>query len=170
MPRPGSNILIVDAENAPALLNQRARAWDIDSRRLFLMFAPSILSLPKGYPARSIDLAEPAQQLHLVKMVAKIRPALCYSPCDETWLQPPSQPTQVSLCAQWLLNFLARAGTPVKPSDLVRVAAEGNYSRNTLYRTRRALADSIVELGTGPRDPNKRWPLATEPSPPPPTP
>ena len=71
----------------------------------------------------------------------------------------------VSLCARWLLAFLARAGTPVKPADLVRAAAEANFSRNTLYRARHALADSIVELGTGPRDPNKRWTLAEGPSP-----
>ena len=96
-------------------------------------------------------------------------PALCYSPFDETWLQPPSPSTQVSLCARWLLDFLARAGTPVKPSDLVRVAAEADFSRRTLYRARHALADSIVELATGPHDPNKRWALAKDlpPSPPP---
>jgi hypothetical protein len=39
-PCPGSRVLIVDAEGAPALLNQRAQAWQIDSRRLFLMLAP----------------------------------------------------------------------------------------------------------------------------------
>jgi hypothetical protein len=298
VPRPGRNILIVDSEDAPALLNQRAQAWDIDRRRLFLMLAPR--------PSRSIDLADPVQQLHLVKMVQKIRPALvvidslagatatgetslhgarallsflssiarqanlavlvihhlrkrarsgrpsnlhqvvaddlrgsshisaaarsvlalspvgrpptfpipppaaaasahspspppaerrrlevvktnlcrrppplgllfqgenvpvpalCYSPFDETWLEHPSQPTQVSLCARWLLGFLAQAGAPVKPSDLVRAAAEQNFSRNTLYRARHALADSIVELGSSLRDPGKRWTLAEEPSP-----
>ena len=299
VPCPGSNILIVDAENAPALLNQRTQAWDIDSRRLFLMLAP--------YPSRSIDLAEPVQQLHLAKMVGKIRPALlvidslagatasgetslhgarallsylssiareanlallvihhlrkrarsgrpsnlhqvvaddlrgsshisaaarsvlalspvgrpstflipptpgpaaaasahsptpppaerrrlevvktnlcrrppplgllfqgenvpvptlCYSAFDETWLEHPSQPTQVNLCARWLLGFLAQAGAPVKPSDLVRAAAEQNFSRNTLYRARHALADSIVELGNSLRDPNKRWTLPSPP-------
>ena len=317
-PSPGGNVLIVDAENTPALLNQRAQAWDIDRRRLFLMLAP--------YPSRSIDLAEPAQQLHLIKMVDKTRPALVvidslagaaasgetslhgarallsylssiareanlallvihhlrkrarsrrsnlhqviaddlrgsshisaaarsvlalspcpepvegpgrpapfpippapvlpkgskgltaaaastpspspppaerrrleviktnlcrrptplgllfqgenvpvpalsYSPFDETWLEPPSQPTQTDLCARWLLDFLAQAGTPVRPADLLRAAAEQGFSQPTLYRARRALADSIVELGSSLHDPNKRWALTEEPSPSPP--
>lgn len=310
VPCPGSNILIVDAEGAPALLNQRAQTWDIDSR-LFLILPPALPKGSKGLASRSIDLAEPAQQLHLAKMVGEIRPALlvidslagatasgetslhssrallgflssiarkanlallvihhlrkrarsgrpsnlhqlvaddlrgsshisaaarsvlalspvglpspfpiphppgpaaasahsptpppadrrrlvviktnlcrrppllglllqgenvpvptlCYSPFDESWLEPPSQPTQVSLCARWLLAFLAQAGTPTKPSDLIRAAAEQNFSQRTLYRARHALADSIVELGSGLHDPNKRWTLAEElpPSPP----
>lgn len=68
VPCPGSNVLIVDAEGAPALLNQRAQAWDIDCRRLFLMLAPGHGDL--------VDLAQPEQQLLLLQMIRDIRPAL----------------------------------------------------------------------------------------------
>ena len=68
VPCPGSNVLIVDAEGAPELLNQRARAWDIDRRRLFLMLAPS--------DTRLINLADPDHQIQLLKMCARLRPAL----------------------------------------------------------------------------------------------
>ena len=68
VPCPGSNVLIVDAEGAPALLNQRAQAWEIDRRRLFLMLAPD--------PGGLIDLAQPDQQLLLIRMIRDIRPAL----------------------------------------------------------------------------------------------
>ena len=44
VPNPGSNVLIVDAEGAPALLNQRAEAWRMDRRRLFLRLAPKARS------------------------------------------------------------------------------------------------------------------------------
>jgi len=67
-PCPGSRVLIVDAEGTPALLNQRAQAWDIDRRRLFLMLAPD--------PGGLIDLAHPDQQRLLVDMVRDLRPAL----------------------------------------------------------------------------------------------
>ena len=68
VPCPGSNVLIVDAEGAPTLLNQRARAWEIDSRHLFLMLAPNASGL--------IDLDDPGQQLRLIEMCGMIRPAL----------------------------------------------------------------------------------------------
>ena len=68
VPCPGSRVLIVDAEGAPALLNQRARAWDIDRRRLFLMLAPD--------PGGLLDLAHPNQQRLLLNMVRDLRPAL----------------------------------------------------------------------------------------------
>ena len=341
VPCPGGNVLIVDAENTPALINQRASAWEVDSHRLFLMRAPAILSLSKGgilSLSKGIDLADPEQQLHLIRMVGRIKPALLvvdslavatssvetslpavssllsflatiaqraniailivhhlrkrsssggrsrlrrvladdlrgsshitaaacsvlslspcpepvagpgrpsplplpptrlpkgypeprpepcpepvegpvagpvagpaqgptaqrrlleviktnlcspppplglllqgeslsvptlsYSPFDETWLHPPSPPTKVELCARWLLTYLARAGAPVKPAEIKRAAAQANYSRNTLYRARLTLADSILELGAGPRDPHKRWILAEEPPSSPPT-
>jgi hypothetical protein len=68
VPCPGSNVLIVDAEGAPALLNQRAQAWDIDRRHLYLMLAPDAGGL--------IDLAHPEQQLLLCRMCRHIEPAL----------------------------------------------------------------------------------------------
>ena len=65
VPCTGSIVLIVDAEGAPALLNQRAQAWEIDRRRLFLLLAPD--------PGGLTDLAQPHL---LVCMVRDIRPAL----------------------------------------------------------------------------------------------
>jgi hypothetical protein len=68
IPCPGASVLIVDAEGAPALLNQRAAAWEIDRRRLFLMLPPDPQSL--------IDLADPGQQDRLRDMCRLLEPAL----------------------------------------------------------------------------------------------
>jgi hypothetical protein len=68
IPCPGANVLIVDAEGAPALLNQRAGAWEIDRRRLFLMLPP--------HPQSLLDLADPEQQDHLREMCRLLEPAL----------------------------------------------------------------------------------------------
>jgi hypothetical protein len=68
VPCPGSNVLIVDAEGAPNLLNQRARAWDIDRHRLFLMLATG--------PSGLIDLDNEKEQLRLIQMCGQIKPAL----------------------------------------------------------------------------------------------
>jgi hypothetical protein len=306
VPCPGSNVLIVDAEGAPDLLNQRAKAWGIDRRRLFLMLSPDVTGL--------VNLADTTQQLRLVKMCGQLRPALViidslaaatarsetslegariilgsltliarklrlallvihhlrkratsrwsaaapqiapgdlrgsshlsaaarsvialslpaplptasplpapgpasphptspaptstaslplfgemrrleviktnlcrrppplglllegdgfsvptlrYTPYVET-LAPPSQ---LDLCARWLLEFLAAAGAPVRPADVVRAAREVGFSRRTLYRARQILAGAIVDLGNSPHDPHKRWTLPTVPSPGPP--
>jgi len=63
----GSNVLIVDAEGAPALLDQRARAWDIDRSRLFLMLSPG---------GGLIDLSDVHQQTRLYEMCRSLEPAL----------------------------------------------------------------------------------------------
>jgi AAA domain len=68
VPRPGCNVLVVDAEGSPALLNQRAQAWNMDLRHLFL-FAPS-------GSHRVINLADPQQGVQLVRMVGEVQPAL----------------------------------------------------------------------------------------------
>ena len=65
---PGSNVLIVDAEGAPTLLNQRAQAWDIDSTRLYLMLSPD----RTGF----IDLSQGEQLILLSRMIGNIRPSL----------------------------------------------------------------------------------------------
>ena len=78
-PHPGSRVLIVDAEGAPALLNQRARAWGLDSRRLFLMPAsyeePALYGEPVPYGGL-IDLSHPAQQELFDEMCRSLGPAL----------------------------------------------------------------------------------------------
>ena len=66
-----SRVLIVDAEGAPALLNQRAAAWDMDEQKLFLLTSPQ--------PRESVRLAgvprSPAQSLHPRDGPASGRPA-----------------------------------------------------------------------------------------------
>jgi hypothetical protein len=293
VPCPGGKVLIVDAEGAPTLLNQRATAWDIDSRRLYLMLAPDASGL--------IDLDNPQEQLRLIEMCGTIRPVLVVvdslaaaTARGETSLQgarttlgflsavarkadlallvihhlrkgtgsratssqrvaaddlrgsthlsaaarsvltlswvgaptvppiapptdpaapraqtpfdgprrlevvktnlcrhppplglifegdnmpvpllrytelvePPPQPTQVDLCARWLFQYLGDAGEPVKPADAVRAAGEAGFPRYTLYRARQSLAGWIVDVGSSPRDPRKRWTLAHAPPPP----
>jgi hypothetical protein len=91
-------------------------------------------------------------------------PTLHYTP----FVEPPPQPSQVDLCARWLLRFLTAAGAPAKPADVARAAREAGFPRRTLYRARNALADSVVDLGNSPRDPHRRWALAAAPSPTPP--
>jgi hypothetical protein len=301
VPCPGSNVLIVDAEGTPALLDQRARAWDLDRHRLFLMLAPN--------PGALVDLAHPQQQLLLIKMCRSLRPALvvidslaaattrgetslqgarallgflsavasrgrlamlvvhhlrkprrsghavsapqvvgddlrgsshlsaaarsvlalslparplaspllpvpgpaspgelasagtshppgfdglrrlevvktnlCRHPPPlglifegedvpvptlryTEYVEPPPPPTQADLCARWLLQYLATAGAPVRPADVVRAAAEAGFPRRTVYRARQALAGAIVDLGNSPHDPKKRWTLAASPTP-----
>jgi hypothetical protein len=68
VPCPGSNVLIIDAEGSPNLLSQRARAWDIDSRHIFLMLARD--------PSGLIDLDNPKEQFRLIDMCDPIRPSL----------------------------------------------------------------------------------------------
>ena len=293
VPCPGSNVLIVDAEAAPALLSQRVRAWNIDPRRLFLMPTPD----PGGF----IDLAHPGQQDLLAEICRSIQPALVVvdslaaattrgetslegarallgflsSIADESQaallvihhlrkrarsggapsspqvvaddlrgsshlsaaarsvlalslvggapgspasglsgthsppgpaslrrleviktnlcrhppplglifegenvpvptlryvplVEPPPPPTEVDLCAHWLLDLLTLAGAPVRPADVVRAASEAGFPRRTLYRARAALAGLVVDLGAGPRDPPTLGALAANPSLPPP--
>jgi hypothetical protein len=267
--RPG-RVLIVDAEGAPSVLLERARAWDFDRHRLFLM-------LPDG-PDRLVDLSSPRYQEELQERCYNLQPELIvvdslaaatsrgetslegaratlgflaslantfdlgflvihharkntgtglpsasrlgaddlrgsshisaaarsvlalslstglsgepdlngprrlkvvktnlcsYPPplglvfegeagcvpslryLDQLPETPP--PTHSRLCADWLINFLTAAGQPVKPRDVVEAARQAGFPRRTLYRARRALAGSVVDLGNSPHDPAKRW-------------
>ena len=305
-PCPGSHVLIVDAEGAPALLNQRAQAWGIDSRRLFLMLAPdgglidlshpeqqelfcemcrtlepvlvvvdslaaatargetslesarailgflsnvaregdhalllihhlrksarpsrggsvprvaaddlrgsshisaaarsvmalSVIggavstapgsmpvSMPGGSPVPGagpeVDKAEPAsvqaephsdgpRRLEIVKTnLCRHPPPLALIFEGENvavptlryteFVEPPPQPSQTDLCAGWLFHFLDAASEPVKPASAMRAAAEAGFPRHTVYRARNILRGLVVDLGTGPYDPHKRWAIA----------
>ena len=291
VPCPGGKVLIVDAEGTPTLLNQRVRAWEIDSRRLYLMLAPDSGGL--------IDLDHDLHQNQLVEMCHTLEPSLVVvdslaaaTTRGETSLQgaratfgflstlahktdlallvihhlrkrtrsgatsshrvaasdlrgsthlsaaarsvltlswvgapplapiappagpaapraqtpfnglrrlevvktnlcrhppplglifegqdvpvpvlrytelvePPPQPTHVDLCAHWLFQYLGAAGEPVKPADAVRAAKEAGFPRHTLYRARQSLAGWVVDIGSGPHDPRKRWALAQAPA------
>ena len=65
--RPG-RVLIVDAEGAPAVLLERARAWDFDRHRLFLM-------LPDGSD-RLVDLSSRRHQEELQERCYNLQPEL----------------------------------------------------------------------------------------------
>ena len=66
-PRPGANVLYVDAECVPQLINARATAWQMDAARLFLM-------LPEGSDMLDFNLL--AHRDRLINMVARIQPEL----------------------------------------------------------------------------------------------
>jgi hypothetical protein len=66
-------------------------------------------------------------------------------------------PTRSRECADWLLAYLAAAGEPVRPRDVIQAARQAGFSPRTLYRARRALEGDVVDVGSGPRDPDKRW-------------
>jgi hypothetical protein len=94
-------------------------------------------------------------------------PTLRYTNLDEALHQHLPLPGHLDLCARWLLQYLAEAGAPVRPADVVQAAGQAGFSRATLYRARQTFQDSIVDLGNSPYDPHKRSALAAaSPSPP----
>jgi hypothetical protein len=76
------------------------------------------------------------------------------------YVEPPPPPTQTELCARWLLDYLAAAGAPAKPLDIVHAAAVEGFPRATVYRARNTLADRVLALGNSRYDPSRRWTLA----------
>lgn len=67
VPRPGSNVVYVDAENVPQILNARAQAWRMDRRRIYMLL-PGM--------ADFIDLTEEAWRDRLVEMTFAVKPEL----------------------------------------------------------------------------------------------
>ena len=65
--RPGANIIYVDAEMVPQILNQRAEHYGLDRSKLFVM-------LPEL--GEMIDLGQPRYQDRLAEMVALLTPEL----------------------------------------------------------------------------------------------
>ncbi len=65
--RPGANVIYVDAEMAPQILNERAQNYGMDRNKLFIM-------LPKE--GETIDLSQPRYQDHLAEMAAVLNPEL----------------------------------------------------------------------------------------------
>ena len=66
-PRPGMSVICVDAESVPQILNERARLWQMDTSRLYLMRPEDKLY---------IDFGDPADRDHLVEMALHLEPAL----------------------------------------------------------------------------------------------
>jgi hypothetical protein len=71
------------------------------------------------------------------------------------------EPTQAEECAAWLVAVLEEAGGPVKPKDIIDLAQADGYSRDVLYRARKALGEQITDTATK-RDPGNMWSLAEE--------
>jgi hypothetical protein len=114
-PCPGANVLVVDAEGTPALLNQRAEAWHTDRRRLYLMLA--------ARPDAGIDLDSPDDRQTLHTMCRHLQPALVI--VDS--LGAASAHGESSLeGARHLLGFLAA------------LAADGNLAILIIHHLRKA--------------------------------
>jgi len=67
VPRPGANVIYVDAEVVPQLILERAKRWEMDLERLFLMQPEDRLY---------IDFSDLADRDHLVEMAGALDPAL----------------------------------------------------------------------------------------------
>jgi hypothetical protein len=65
--RSGANVIYVDAEVVPQLINERAELWQMDTSRLYLM-------LPRD--KLFIDFSDGADRDHLVEMAYRLDPAL----------------------------------------------------------------------------------------------
>ena len=65
--RPGANIIYVDAEMVPQILNERAQNYGMDRSKLFLMLAE---------PGEMIDLGQARYQERLTEMTAILKPEL----------------------------------------------------------------------------------------------
>ena len=67
VPAPDANVVYVDAEAVPQLLNERVKAWGVDARRLFLM-------LPED--GQLLDFNLPGDRDLLGDMIASLEPGL----------------------------------------------------------------------------------------------
>ena len=67
VPSPEGNVVYVDAEAVPQLLNERAKAWELDTGRLFVM-------LPVG--DQPLDFSELGDRDRLVEMATSLEPEL----------------------------------------------------------------------------------------------
>ena len=68
VPRPGANVVYVDAENVPQIHNERAQSWNMDRSKLYLMLPSSDDLL--------IDLTQREQQDELVELIYATQPEL----------------------------------------------------------------------------------------------
>ena len=67
VPKPGANVIYVDAELIPQLINERAKAWGMDREKIYLMMPPQ---------DEVIDFNAPAYRKSLQVMVEKLEPEL----------------------------------------------------------------------------------------------
>jgi len=67
VPQPGANVIYVDAEDAPQIINQRAELWHMDTSRLFLM---------QPHDRLFIDFSQVIDRDYLIEMAHRLTPAL----------------------------------------------------------------------------------------------
>ena len=66
--KPGSTCIYVDAEAVPQITNQRAKAWKMDRKHLYLMLPPDTYGM--------LDLGDLTHQNHLIDMAFYLEPEL----------------------------------------------------------------------------------------------
>lgn len=74
---------------------------------------------------------------------------------------PYKPPSKKENAATWLLDLLTDAGEPLKPAEIIELAEEDGYSRRTIYRARKQLADQITDTGSK-HSPDNKWSLTEE--------
>jgi len=67
VPQPGANVIYVDAEDSPQIINQRAEQWHMDTSRLFLM---------RPHDRLFIDFSQGIDRDRLIEMAHRLAPAL----------------------------------------------------------------------------------------------
>jgi len=71
------------------------------------------------------------------------------------------EPTERDAASEWLLSFLAEAGEPVNPKEVIAAAKEAGYARAMIYRVRDELKGLVVN-SKGRQHPQNGWTLASE--------
>ncbi len=173
----GSSHISAAARSVLALSLSRAHEGAIEGP--VLSSSPALEGPAEGSPEASPSLPlSPSPPLSVTRRLQVVKTNLCRHPPPlalrfqgdavavptlhySEWVDPPSPPAQLDLCAEWLLQFLAAAGQPVKPRDVIQAAIEEGFPQRTLYRARKLLASRIMDIGNSVRDPNKRWTLAS---------
>jgi len=74
--------------------------------------------------------------------------------------EPFREATTGDEAAAWLLGYLADAGKPVKPAEVIAAAAEAGFSRAMVYRAREAQQSEIINT-IGRKSPANCWALPT---------
>jgi hypothetical protein len=69
------------------------------------------------------------------------------------------EPTERDAASEWLLGYLAEAGEPVNPKQVISDAKDAGFSRATIYRCREELKGDIVN-SKGRKHPQNGWMLA----------
>jgi hypothetical protein len=74
--------------------------------------------------------------------------------------QPYREPTQTEECAAWLLDALEESGVPMKPKDVLTLAADAGFKENVVRTARKSLQGTVVDTETSSHSPSNLWALA----------